>query len=209
MAIYASGITLELREIVLRNKPDSMLEYSQKGTVPVLVLPEGLVIDESLDVMKWTLSLTENYHSIGPSNLIAKHSLDDARANQLIIHNDTVFKDQLDRYKYADRFPEHSMAYYRGQGEAFLAQLEEMLIQHQYLMSDQLSWVDLAIMPFIRQFAHVDKNWFYQAPYVHLQRWLDNLIESDIFKGVMKKYKPWALGEEPIYFPSKRMVEKI
>jgi len=186
MALVYSGVAFELREIVLKNKPPEMLNASPKGTVPVLILSDSTVIDESLDIMKWALSKND------PDNWVMQTSPEaSCSLNALIQENDYEFKGYLDRYKYADRYPEHSMAHYRTQGEAFLSSLEKRLQSSPYLFGDQLTMADIAIMPFVRQFAHVDIEWFRQTPYKHLQLWLDTFLQSTLFNRVMKKYPPW------------------
>ena len=196
MALYYSGITCELREIELKNKPQTMLDASPKGTVPVLILDEGKVIDESLDVMYWALQSGKDQH-----NWLAT-DVDKYRA--LILQNDGDFKHYLDRYKYADRYPEYSKSYYRQQAEKFLQKLESCLVSTPYLTSESMKFVDVAIFPFIRQFAFVDKNWFDNAPYINLQCWLEKLLQSELFTAVMQKYKPWHNGDRPVLFAGQR-----
>ena len=181
MALSYSGITTELREIELKNKPSEMLAASAKGTVPVLVQTDGGIIDESRDIMFWALAQND------PDNWIDQ--------------NDGEFKGYLDRYKYADRYPEHSEVHYRTQGEQFLHSLDERLQSNRYLLGDQLSVADVAVMPFIRQFAHVDIAWFRQTDYKALQVWLDEFLASVLFNRVMKKYKPWMASNEVTYLP--------
>lgn len=175
MALKYSGISVEIREVKLNNKPQEMLNYSPKATVPVLILPNGEVIDESLDIMLWAISQHD------PNNWQLEGF------KQLIDENDSVFKQHLDKYKYSVRYPEHSPEYYRQQGEIFLQQLEQNLEQHKYLLCDQITIADVAIFPFIRQYAHVDKQWFDQTPYRQLQTWFDEFLQSDLFNAVMKK----------------------
>lgn len=192
MALKYSGIAVHLREIVLRNKPPSMLAYSAKGTVPVLVLSDDRVIDESRDVMSWALAINDP-----KAWLPAAKSQD---INALLDANDFEFKAYLDRYKYADRFPEQTPDYYRAQGELFLQDLETRLSRHRYLTGDAVSMADVGIFPFIRQFANVDKQWFEQSPYPQLQRWLAGFLGSDDFNSVMDKYAPWVESDAPLVF---------
>jgi len=117
--------------------------------------------------------------------------------NTLIQKNDHEFKGYLDRYKYADRYPEHPIEYYRAQGEVFLSELESRLQSGLYLFGDELTLADVAIMPFIRQFAHVDIDWFRQTPYKKLQSWLDGFLQSTLFNRVMKKSPSWVAGDKP------------
>jgi glutathione S-transferase len=192
MAIAYAGIDVGLREVVLKDKPAAMLEASSKGTVPVLIDTNGRVIDESLDVMAWALDQHDSDHWLSGEGL----------QDPLIDSCDNTFKHWLDRYKYAVRFPEHSEQWYREQGELFLDQLEQLLTHHRYLRSDSLSAVDVAVMPFVRQFAGVDTNWWSERPYPQVATWLEQLLEGDLFKGVMKKYPRWQEGDPAIPFPS-------
>ncbi len=158
LALYVSGVVVEVREIALRNKPENMLIASPKGSVPVLVLPDGQVIDESWDIMQWALRQHD------PDNWLGKNETFLEAAKPLMNENDTTFKAALDRYKYSGRYPEHPQFFYRTQGELFLQPLENRLRATNYLLSDALSIADAAIFPFIRQFAEVDQNWFAQSP---------------------------------------------
>jgi len=194
MALHYAGIKTVLREVVLRHKPQEMLELSAKATVPVLLLDDGTVIDESLDIMHWALSVSDKegwYAGLNEQQLV--------KANKLIADNDNEFKANLDHYKYADRFPDLSLQESRAQGEIFLQQLEECLQQHRYLLSNQLSFADIAIFPFVRQFAHVDLTWFEQTQYQHLQQWLAGLLNSSLFIAVMEKHQPWKSGDEECF----------
>lgn len=189
LALHVSGIVHELREVSLRNKPGCLLKVSPKGSVPVLLLPEGRVIDESWDIMHWALRQHDPENWLGSQN---RHL--DAAAPLLAI-NDGRFKAALDRYKYADRHPEHSQAYYRSQGEAFLQQLEERLQANACLLGPGLSIADAAVFPFIRQFAGVDQAWFEQSPYPKLRDWTAALCHSSLFAAVMRKQAVWQTGD--------------
>jgi len=178
LAIAMSGVAVELHEVDLKAKPERMLLLSPKGTVPVLELPDGTVLDESLDVMLWALQ-----HN-NPFNMLPKFS-EEARA--LIERNDTEFKQALDRYKYPERYPEFSMQHYRSQCEIFLTMLNTRLCNHPYFFGDGVGLADLALMPFVRQFATVDQHWFGASEYAHLRAWLDAWVASDLFVCVMKK----------------------
>jgi len=194
LALQVAGQTVELREVILKNKPTELLQASAKATVPVLVLNDGRVIDESRDIMLWALSQND------PQDWLAqKNGLYD-EASSLIDQNDFDFKPNLDAYKYADRYPE-SADYYRQQGECFLRLLEHRLAQHAYLMGDQISLADMAIFPFIRQFAHVDIHWFNHSPYTKLQQWLSDFLTAQCFADVMNKYPAWQLGDAAVIFP--------
>ena len=183
---------MELREIELRNKPEQMLKASPKGTVPVLQLGNSEVIDESLDIMLWALQQND------PGQWLATGTQD---ARELIEWNDGKFKYDLDRYKYADRYPEYPADYYRQQGELFLAELEARLNQNAFLCGNHFALADAAILPFIRQYAAVDPAWFAQAPYPKLQQWLDDFLVSKLFASVMTKYQSWRPGNPQILFP--------
>lgn len=187
LAIAYARQQVELREVVLRDKPQQMLQISPKGTVPVLQLPDGSVIDESRDVMLWALHLND------PDGLLANEP--SAETADLLDENDGEFKHWLDRYKYADRYPEQTAEHYRGKGEEFLEKLELRLRKNAYLSGDQIRITDIAIMPFVRQFAMVDKNWFDQTPFPALQRWLGKWLKEELFIKMMKKRAPWQQGQ--------------
>lgn len=191
LGLAFAGLTVELREIVLRNKPEHMLQISPKGTVPVLQLTTGQVIEESLEILEWALAQQD------PQGLL---NTDLAQADSLIARNDNEFKHWLDRYKYFDRYPEHSQLEYRQQGEQFIRQLESQLGQHPYLLGASPSKADIAIMPFVRQFAHVDRAAFAQLPYPQVQKWLQHWLEHPVFAHIMHNYAPWQLGAEPVLF---------
>ena len=175
LAIAVAGIDVDKIDIELKHKPPEMLAISPKGTVPVLQLPDGRVLDESLDIMLWALSIHD------PQQWLQ------GRCDALISRNDGQFKYFLDRYKYADRYPEFSLDYYREKAEEFVAELNQLLNKHKFLIDDQPRLADMAIVPFVRQFALVDKNWFYTSQYSAVIRWLDVLLASDLFLSVMKK----------------------
>ena len=193
LAIMKSGISVELREVILRNKPQHLLEISPKGTVPVLLLSDGKVIEESLEIMTWALSHRDL------DNWLHNDSADDI--NQLIQYNDGEFKYYLDRYKYADRYPEHPEQYYREKAEPFLIDLENRLSKHAFLCSEKCSLADIAIFPFIRQFANVDKHWFQSSEYKNLNQWLNKHIESTLFMSIMEKYPAWQPENKTLLFP--------
>jgi len=193
MALAIAAITCELREVVLRDKPDALLAVSRKGTVPVLQTVSGEVIDESLDIMLWALRRSD------PDEWL---NVDPTETQQLILMNDQNFKPQLDRYKYSDRFPENSQEAYRQSAEEFLRNLEQRLSVHQGkgLVTDRISLADVAIFPFIRQFSKVDVSWFSDSPYSRVKLWLDNLQQGQPFQNIMKKYKPWKVDAKMILF---------
>jgi len=193
MAIAVSGIQVELREVVLRDKPQALKDISPKSTVPVLLTDESQVIDESLDIMYWALQQND------PENWLSV--IDE----KLISNNDGEFKHWLDHYKYADRYPEQSEQFYRQQGEQSLLILERRLMETRYLSSDNISITDIAIFPFIRQFSAVDLDWLNQSNYPKLQAWLNNLITTDLFITSMLKHKQWQQDDAAVLFPPSRM----
>lgn len=199
IALRYAGIKVELREVVLRDKPQHMLDVSPKGEVPVLLLDDGRVIDESLEIILWALAQNDPDDWQLKNTSLTPPMLEQMR--DLIAQNDNAFKQHLDHYKYADRFPEHPLEYYRQQGEDFLAQLETRLASSCYLFADHVSIADVSIFPFIRQFAFVDKHWFDNSRYTHLQNWLEGWLQSPLFLSAMEKYAQWkAGGDEKILF---------
>lgn len=195
MALYTSQVDVELREVHLANKPAEMLMVSPKGTVPVLVSSNNEVLDESLYIMKWALAIND------PNGWLTAFSPETIQQmDALIVENDSFFKLHLDRYKYAERFPERSAESHRQQAEVFLAKLEACLDEANYLFSDQPSFADIAIVPFVRQFAAVDKAWFEQSSYLKLQRWLQRLLDTKQFLNVMQKFPVWESADNPIVF---------
>lgn len=184
MAIWAANIQVEVREISLREKPVHLLQISPKGTVPVLQLPDGTVLEQSLDIMQWALAQND------PQGWL---NADPEAMSQLIALNDGDFKKALDRYKYPDRYPEHTQAFYREQGELFLQRLETALVQHRYLLGEKPSMVDVAIFPFIRQFAAVDAAWFATSTYFQLRAWLAGWLEGPLFAEIMQKMPVFSM----------------
>ena len=192
MAVMQSGVTCELREVVLRDKPAAMLELSPKGTVPVLQLPGGTVLEESLDIMHWALTAND------PGNWL---DTADAPAD-LISQLDGTFKSALDRYKYSVNHPERPQSDYREEGAEFLALLEAKLAANggAGLCAPRITFADIAVFPFVRQFAFVDKSWFDEAPYPLLQTWLSARLDSGLFLSVITKYPAWKPGSDALLF---------
>ncbi|PPD12786.1 glutathione S-transferase [Methylophilus sp.] len=184
MAIWAANIQVEVREISLREKPAHLLQISPKGTVPVLQLPDSTVLEQSLDIMQWALAQND------PQGWL---NADPEAMSQLIALNDGDFKKALDRYKYPDRYPEHTQAFYREQGEQFLRRLEEALGQHDYLLGEKPSMADVAIFPFIRQFSAVDAAWFATSTYPQLRVWLAGWLEGPLFAEIMQKMPVFSM----------------
>ena len=189
LALASSGLTYELREVALRSKPPELLAASPKGTVPVLVLPDGTVIDESLDVMLWALRQHD------PDGWLTG---DVDGMLTLISANDGAFKQHLDRYKYPNRYAsEHTddvqafAALHRAAGAAWLVSLQHRLRDKNWLFSDGASLADMAVLPFVRQFAHTDAAWFAAQPWPQLATWLARFEASILYTGVMNKHMPW------------------
>lgn len=178
MALKYADIGVDIHEISLKDKPVHLLQVSPKGTVPVLILPDGKVIDESLDIMFWALQQKDDDGWLAADNALTR---------QLISENDMQFKQSLDKYKYAIRFPEHAAEHYRSAGEQFLAKLELRLQSGDFLFGNTATLADIAIFPFIRQFAAVDHGWFETTDYIKLKSWLQRLVTSALFEQVMAK----------------------
>lgn len=191
MALAYAGINYEVREVVLRDKPPEMLQASAKGTVPVL-LQEGKVIDESLDVMLWALNQRDTDGWL----------VDEREAQIALLERcEADFKPWLDRYKYADRHPEFAADASRAEASAYLITIETQLTATgAYLFGANLSMADVGLLPFVRQFAHVDKVWFDKEPWPELQRWLQGFLQGELFQSVMQKYPRWQAGDAPTYF---------
>lgn len=178
LALHQANINYESIEISLKDKSSEFLALSPKGTVPVLVDVNGEVIEESLEIMLWALNQND------PACWLLN---DENTSCTLIDENDLNFKKNLDRYKYADRFPEHSKEYYRSQCEIFLNLLNDKLQNNHYLMAERITFADVAIFPFIRQFALVDEDWFLNSKYQELKKWLNDFKNTEMFQEVMKK----------------------
>jgi glutathione S-transferase len=189
LAIAVSGQRCELREVVLRNKPAELLAASPKGTVPVLVLPEGQVIEQSLDIMRWALACND------PARWLAA---DRVLTDELIAANDGAFKRSLDRYKYPNRYaaehggdePTFALAQ-RSLAADWLMQLDARLQRDGWLCGPRASLADFALLPFVRQFAHTDVAWFEAQAWPALKSWLADFEGSALFAGVMDKHLPW------------------
>ncbi|WP_230427140.1 glutathione S-transferase [Collimonas humicola] len=181
LAVKISGVDVVMHEVSLRNKPQAMLDCSPKGTVPVLALPGGAVLEQSLDIMHWALAQNDPEQWLSTNPEVVR------QVRELIAQNDGAFKGLLDRYKYAERFPEHPAVYYRVQGEAILARLDARIAAHGFLTGNKRGLADMAIVPFVRQFVAVDPAWFYASRYQSLAGWLDGLLASPLFQSVMQK----------------------
>ena len=201
LALAASGQECELREVVLRNKPPSLLQASPQGTVPVLVLPPtpdgtpGRVLEHSLDVMLWTLQRHDPDGWLAPSQGSRQEML------ALIAQCDGPFKQALDRCKYPNRYPDADPTLARAQAMAWLQTLETQLAEQPFLFGTHTALADMAIAPFVRQFAGIDAGWWESQPWPRLQAWLAQWQSSPLFESVMHKLPAWVEGTEGVRFP--------
>jgi len=191
MALVASGAEVMLREVLLKDKPAELLAASPKATVPVLVLSDGRVVEESLDVMQWALEYRD------PLNWLEGEALE----SDWISACDGDFKHWLDRYKYSERYPEHTAEDYRQKAETFVQKLEDWLSVSDWVGGDAANAVDVALFPFIRQFVGVDPSWWQQAPYPKVRLWLENWLNSALFSAIMAKFPRWESGQPGERFP--------
>ena len=191
MVLLHSKIQCEIREIKLSNKPKEMLTISPKGTVPVLILENGDILDESLDVMLWAIEQgnLRNLFNSGKKEIL-----------DLIKINDGEFKDAIDRYKYSSLYPEKPMIEYRKMGELFLEKIESYLEKNKFIFGKNISLADLAIFPFIRQFCRVDIDWFNSSLFKKIKEWTLFFEGSEDFIDIMRKIKPWTTGDKPTLF---------
>ncbi len=189
MAIAVSGVSVELREVVLRDKPPEMLEVSPKGTVPVLVLSDGIVLEESLDIMRWALGQNDPEDWLG--------HIDGA----LIAANDGPFKRALDWYKYPHRYDLPDGLAHRDEGLKYLVDLNAALTKARFLGGERCGFTDVALFPFVRQFAATDQAWFDGLALPALQKWFLSLTSAALFAEIMVKYPQWNAGDELTLFP--------
>ena len=193
LAIKASGVIVEIREVKLKNKPEELLNISPKATVPVLYISSKKIIEESLDIMKWALEIND------PLKLLKQEKL-----NRIEVHNtfnklENDFKQNLDRYKYSSRFDQPNPELYRDKNLRILNQFNNLLQHNKGIYSSHLSLLDYAIFPFIRQFRNVNSIWFDSLELKFLKSWLYELIDSDEFSSIMKKNLIWEPNQKPIY----------
>jgi glutathione S-transferase len=191
LALHASGLAVEHREIELKNKPARMLAASPKGTVPVMVLPDGTVIDESLDIMRWALQSRDPLHW-WPNDLAQLSA-----AMVWIEENDGAFKKALDRYKYPHRFGLADGNAGRDAGCGLLHRLEALLDKQPYMAGEHQGLCDAALAPFVRQFAHCDKAWFAAQAWPHVVRWLADFEASAAYAAIMHKHSLWVDASLP------------
>jgi len=198
-SLLNSGLMVECREVSLRSKPQALLEASAKGTVPVLVLPSGQVIDESLAVMHWALAQAD------PLDLLATAMTADQRAciSAVIARNDAVFKHHLDRFKYADRYPGACRDEHHSQGLLILRDWAESVARSGWLVGDRCTLADAAVWPFVRQWRIADPDGFDRCEdLLPLRQWLDRFLDSGVFSRLMQRWDPWMPGDPPLLFPA-------
>ena len=193
LAIKASGVIVEIREVKLKNKPEELLNISPKATVPVLYISSKKIIEESLDIMKWALEIND------PLKLLKQEKL-----NRIEVHNtfnklENDFKQNLDRYKYSSRFDQPNPELYRDKNLKILNEFNNLLQHNKGIYSSHLSLLDYAIFPFVRQFRNVNSVWFDSLELKFLKSWLYELIDSDEFSSIMKKNLIWEPNQKPIY----------
>lgn len=198
LALAVSRQVCELREVVLRNKPQALLQASPKGTVPVLVLPSGQVLEQSLDIMLWALAQQDPDGWLTP----AEGTRADTHADMLalIVECDGPFKHALDRCKYPNRYPDADTAAARATATAWLSALDTRLSSRPHLFGTHATLADMAIAPFVRQFAGMDAVWWQAQPWPHLQAWLAQWQASRLLASVMEKYPAWVETETGIVF---------
>jgi len=193
LAIKVAGVAVALREVLLRDKPAALIAVSPKATVPVLQLPDGTLLEQSLDIMRWALAAHD------PHGWLRADEHD--RVQALITLNDGPFKQALDRYKYAPRHPERPALAWRDEAVAtMLAPLDVRLADQRFLLRDTPSLADMAILPFVRQFAAVDTAWFDAAPLANLRSWTARLTASPLFDAVMTRFPAWRPGDADVLF---------
>lgn len=197
LAIAASGIGVQLREILLRDKPAAFIAASPKATVPVLVADDGQVLEESRDIMFWALGQHD------PDNWLACWHEDKAGVEAFLDELDGSFKTHLDRYKYDSRYEGEDAIQHRTAGAVFLAQIDGRLAAQPAISGPAAGLMDYASLPFVRQFRIADPAWFDQQDWPYLHKWLQDFLAADRFAAIMTKYAPWQDGEAGVPFPSK------
>ena len=191
-ALLSSAVVCELREVALRSKPAEMLSISPKGTVPVLQLPDGQVLEQSLDIMLWALRRHDPEHWLAATDALHAKQL------ELIAECDGPFKTNLDRYKYPNRYDLPDGLEHRAQGSHFLSSLNATLTISQFLAGGAWGLPDAAIAPFVRQWAHTDPAWFAAQAWAPLQAWLSSWESSPRFDMLMTKHVAWQPGNTPV-----------
>ena len=195
LGLLLSKQPVMIRDIVMTNIPKEMFTASSKGEVPVLVLDDGTVIDESIDIMRWALNIND------PQDLLYKHQSNlTEEIENLIQHCDNEFVEALKKYKAASRYHDDAEVDHRQNCEVIIRDIENRLSKQKYIFGDKPSLADYAILPFIRQFSRVDRKWFIQSPYPKLRSWLEWHYQNPLFSKAMKKYPQWLDEKQDIIF---------
>ena len=192
LALQRADIKSELREVVLRDRPEHMMEISPKGTVPVMLLQDGTLLEESLDIMDYAAEKID-------SMCWKKENIQNF--DEMISKLDGEFKHNLDRYKYPNRYDDVDSIQHRDANIPFLQMIDDLLASNEFLSGEEMGILDCAIFPFIRQFANHDRDWFDNLPLQRLLKWLDDCLSSEEFKIVMKKYKQWTPDQDLVIWP--------
>ena len=192
LALQRADIKSELREVVLRDRPEHMMEISPKGTVPVMLLQDGTLLEESLDIMNYAAEKID-------SMCWKKENIQNF--DEMISKLDGEFKHNLDRYKYPNRYDDVDSIQHRDANIPFLQMINDLLASNEFLSGEEMGILDCAIFPFIRQFANHDRDWFDNLPLQRLLEWLDDCLSSEEFKIVMKKYKQWTPDQDVVIWP--------
>ncbi|MEM5527480.1 glutathione S-transferase [Gammaproteobacteria bacterium AS21] len=193
LALLLSEQVVIIRAITLKNKPQHMLEVSPKGTVPVLILADGSVLQESIDIMLWALKQQD------PHQLLLQDEEQYQQIIELIERGDNEFKHPLEQYRAAKRYHKDTEQYWRQQCEVFIAELEQRLEETGHFVGQQLSLADYAFIPFMRQFGRVDRKWFAQAPYPKVKAWLTTQLQSRLYAKMMTKHELWQHHAQNIF----------
>ena len=192
LALQRADIKSELREVVLRDRPEHMMEISPKGTVPVMLLQDGTLLEESLDIMDY---------AAGKIDSVCWKKENIQNFDEMISKLDGEFKHNLDRYKYPNRYDDVDSIQHRDANIPFLQMINDLLASNEFLSGEEMGILDCAIFPFIRQFANHDRDWFDNLPLQRLLKWLDDCLSSEEFKIVMKKYKQWTPDQDVVIWP--------
>jgi glutathione S-transferase len=193
MALAYSGIRCEIREVDLNNPPEEMTVISPNARVPLLILPDGSVIGESMKIMRWALAQHDPDHW-WPDNIIRRQSI-----RNLLETSNGAFSTALFYYAFHKNYPRRSKEDYRLEGEVFMAELEARLSVSAHLVGEHITLADVAIFPFIYNFARVDQYWFNSCPYPNLRAWMNSFMESALFRQAMEKYPVWRPRNQPVY----------
>lgn len=193
-ALKMAGISCYVREISLKHKPDELLKISPKGTVPVLLLPDGQAIDESIEIIQWAFRQND------PENISSLSKEDLEIANQMIKFNDKIAVKIIHKYKYRELYPHENFHETEKNLHEYFKKLNLMLEKHKFFLTDTMSIADIAIFPFIRQIAQIDKENFKNLGFKSLSRWLDYFLEHSLFPQVMANYPLWSSSRQKCIF---------